>query len=340
MMKANFLSDYLTDFLLDFLPQSKGRSNNTIKSYAFAFMLFFEYMKEVKNIKAERIKLEDVKSDLVVDYLKWLKTERNCSNRTINQRRAAITSFADFIIYKCPEFSGIYRAVIAVPQIKTEEKAISYLSLNGIKLLLKQPNTNTKSGLRDLCLLHVMFETAARVQEVIDLTPSSVRLSGEISTILLHGKGNKVKTVPVSDDVSDILKTYMESVGLDGQENLQKPLFPNKQGGKLSRNAVNNILVKHADAARKINPSLVPEKLSCHSIRHSKAMALIEKGVELIHIRDFLRHKSVRTTEIYAKVNPKFNFEAIKKAYENVNEVVPRWKGDKGIMDMLRKLSK
>ena len=108
----------------------------------------------------------------------------------------------------------------------------------------------------------------------------------------------------------------------------------------MTRNGINNILVKYVKMANKKNPSLVPDHLSCHAIRHSKAMCLLESKVELMHIRDFLGHKSVLTTEIYARVNPKFTFEAVKNAYKNITaENIPSWKGNGELMGMLKNLA-
>jgi site-specific recombinase XerD len=109
----------------------------------------------------------------------------------------------------------------------------------------------------------------------------------------------------------------------------------------MTRNGINNILIKYVEMAKEKDASLIPTHLSCHAIRHSKAMALLESNVQLIHIRDFLGHKSVLTTEIYARVNPKYTFEAVKNAYKNItNDEIPLWEGNNELLTMLKNISK
>jgi integrase/recombinase XerD len=159
--------------------------------------------------------------------------------------------------------------------------------------------------------------------------------------ICVHGKGNKYRSIPLPDNQVALLRHYMNQSSLLNRENFHKPLFPNYQGQKMTRNGINNILIKYVKMANKENSSLVPCHLSCHAIRHSKAMYLLESKVELMHIRDFLGHKSVLTTEIYARINPKFTFEAVKNAYKNITaENIPVWKGNSALMVMLKNLAK
>jgi len=293
-----------------------------------------------KHISANKIMLDDFNVDNATGFLKWLHEVRGNANSTVNQRHAAISSFAAYLPYKCPECSSDCISISSIPIMNTEERIPVYLTLDGIKLLLKQPDIKTYIGIRDKCLLLTMFETAARVQEVIDLTPSSIRFTGEISVIILHGKGNKTSPVPVSQEVCSLMKEYLKAFGLDKRENQLRPLFPNKQGNKMSRNAINNILLKHCKNAKAENSLLIPDGISCHALRHSKAMALLEKGVDLIYIRDFLRHKSVQTTEIYVRANPRFVFDAVKKAYENLTDEEPKWKKSPDVLDFLKKLTR
>ncbi len=224
---------------------------------------------------------------------------------------------------------------------KTERQLIKYLPFDGIRLLLQQPNVLKGKGLRDLTLLSLMYESAARVQEIIDLTPSSLRIENKSYRVILHGKGNKSRLVPLPEKAVHILKQYMNQYKLFNRENAQKPLFPNKQGQKMTRNGVNNILRKYVNMAKEKDVKLIPEGLSCHSLRHSKAIELLESKVELIHIKDFLGHKSVITTEIYARVNPKYTFEAIKNAYKKITtDEIPIWEGNNELLDMLEKFTK
>ncbi len=331
---------YVTLFLSDYLVGEKGLSGNTVKSYSYTFLLLLRYMKEEKRIEANRLAIKNMTVDNIVGFLDWLQNERKCSNATRNQRLAAIAAFARFVQYRCPEHLYDCQRILAVPIKKGEEKILSYLTVGGIKLLLRQPDRTTIRGIRDFTLVALMYESAARVQEIIDLTPSSLRIDSAPHCIILHGKGNKNRLVPLPEDLVTVIREYMKKTGLDKRENYDRPIFPNPRHQKMSRNGMNNVLTKYVRMARKENPALVPEGISCHSIRHSKAMALLEAGVELMHIRDFLGHRSVLTTEIYARVNPKFTFEAVKSAYGNISEEIPMWEGDNELIERLRELAR
>jgi integrase/recombinase XerD len=343
MKQPTDFAKYLTGFLKNYLTNERGMSNNTIKSYSYTFILFINYMRDIKNININKLSFIHLTRSLIIDFLNWLQDNRGCSDATRNQRLAAISSFIKYAEYMNP--AGLFEChqILSIPVKKMERKIISYLTIDGMKLLLQQPDTakGKGKGMRDLALLSLMYESAARVQEIIDLTPSALYLTGKPYRVLLHGKGNKYRTVPLPEKEVQILLSYMTTYDLLNRQNAQKPVFPNNQGQKMTRNGVNNILIKYVKMSKAKDENLIPDNISCHSLRHSKAMQLLESKVELIHIKDFLGHKSVITTEIYARVNPKFTFEAVKGAYKNITtDTIPVWEGNNEILSMLKGLVK
>lgn len=341
MKQVTDFARLLSGFLNNYLPHEKGVSANTLKSYSYTFILFIKYMHENRNVPVTSLSFAHLKKDLVVGFLEWLQNERGCGEATRNQRLAAISSFIKYAEYMNPDHLFDCHQILSIPAKKAESKILNYLNIDGLKLLLQQPNTQRTKGLRDLALLSLMYESAARVQEIIDLTPTSLFTTNKPYKVILYGKGNKCRSIPLPDKQVVLLRQYMSQSSLLDRENAQKPLFPNYQGQKMTRNGVNNILVKYLKMAKEKSPSLVPDHLSCHGMRHTKAMHLLESKVELIHIRDFLGHKSVLTTEIYARTNPKFTFEAVKNAYKNITtDNIPVWKGNNEIMVMLKNLAK
>lgn len=217
---------------------------------------------------------------------------------------------------------------------------MNYFSLDGIKLLLSMPDTSTKSGRRDLALLSLMYDTGARVQEIADLTPQRVRFE-KPATIRLHGKGNKTRIVPMMDAQVALLKQYMTEQKLLRSEEQPHPLFRNKCGKKLTRAGIAYILNKYVTMARNTNPDLVPDNISCHCLRHSKAMHLLQSGVNLVYIRDFLGHYSVQTTEVYAKADSRQKRQALEKAYVDVTpNADPVWQENSDLLEWLVSLGK
>lgn len=334
-MKPTDFSKYLTGFLTRYLSHERGASTNTIKAYRDTFVLFITFM-ECKNVKVGKLTLEKISKEIVIEFLGWIQTERNCSSSTRNARLAAIHSFFRYVQYQHPENLYEYQKILSIKLKKTERLPMSYLTIDGITLLLQQPDMATSRGRRDLALLSLMYDTGARVQELIDLTPSMIRLDGPC-TIRITGKGNKTRIIPMLEQQVRLLKNYMEEHNLLEPHANMYPLFCNGRQEKLTRAGVNYILLKYAGMARKKNSKLIPEKISCHSLRHSKAMHLLQAGVNLVYIRDILGHVSVQTTEIYAKADSRQKREAIEMAYTDVRpKENPQWLTNDKLLEWLK----
>jgi integrase/recombinase XerD len=179
------------------------------------------------------------------------------------------------------------------------------------------PDTNLHSGRRDLSVLALMYDTGARVQEIADLKVADIRIKAP-ATIRLTGKGNKTRIIPLMPQTMSIVKKYMADYGLLDETKQANPLFFNRKNEKLTRAGLSYILNKYVDRAKASNKELFLEKMSAHVLRHSKAMHLLQSGVNLIYIRDFLGHSSVTTTEIYAKSDPEIKRKAIEEASPKV----------------------
>ena len=183
-----------------------------------------------------------------------------------------------------------------------------------------------------------MYDTGARVQEIIDLTPESIYIASTPYTIRLLGKGQKYRIVPLMEEQVTFLKQYIEENRLGEECRLKHPLFFNSRGEKLTRAGVAFILKTYVEMAKALNPDLIPESVSCHSLRHSKAMHLLQAGVNLVYIRDILGHASIQTTEIYARADSKQKREALEKAYINLvteTDKTPMWERNQNLLDWL-----
>jgi site-specific recombinase XerD len=339
-MKPTNFSKSLTDFLTSYLPGERGVSHNTILSYKDAFLLFIQYMQDQKGIKVNRLDFNVITKNCIVEYLDWLQKERGCGNSTRNSRLAAMHSFFRYLQYQYPEKIYECQKILSIPLKKKENPIINYLTLDGIKLLLEGPDLSTKRGRRDLALLSLMYDSAARVQEIIDLTPLMVRLD-KPCIIKLIGKGAKARIVPLMDAQVKFLKDYIVENKLHEPYANKYPMFQNSRKEKLTRAGLNHILTKYANQARDKNQKLIPEKLSCHSLRHSKAMHLLESGVNLVYIRDILGHTSVQTTEIYARADSQKKREAIERAYSDINpKDTPPWLTNDNLLGWLKEFGR
>lgn len=337
-MKPTDFSKYISDFFVKYLPGEQGVSHNTITAYKHTFILLITFMEEKKAVKMKHLTFGHITKEIVIEFLNWLQKERGNSNSTRNARLAALRAFYCYLQYHAVESSNECQRILSIRNKKAEQKPINYLTVEGIALILRQVNLSTVHGRRDLALLSLMYDTGARVQEIVDLTPSSVRFDKPY-IIRIRGKGNKVRIVPMLDTQVEHLKNYMDEHNLMGSYANHYPLFFNKRKEKLTRGGITHILLKYVKVAREKSPSLIPNDIGCHSLRHSKAMHLLQANVPLVYIRDFLGHASVTTTEIYARVDSKQKREAIEKAYVDVlPSESPLWVSNDNLLDWLKSL--
>jgi len=183
-------------------------STHTISSYKFTFVLFISFMEQQKRLNVSKIELKDITKESVVEFLDWLQSKRKCSDATRNVRLAGIHSFFRYLQYQHPENLSEWQRILSIKAKKSKTEAINYLTIDGIKLLLEQPDTSTHKGRRDLAMLALMYDCAARVQEISDLKPSSIRLNKPY-TIKIIGKGNKARIVPLMEEEIAHIKKYM-----------------------------------------------------------------------------------------------------------------------------------
>jgi len=337
-MKPTDFSKYLTDYMTQYLPVECGVSINTIQTYSHTFVIFLHFMKEEERIHPEHLHLADITKQKVICFLDWLEKERECSVSTRNARLATLHSFFRFIQYR--DVAGLkqWQEILSIRFKKNTSPEMEYLTVEGLKHFLNQPDIQTKYGRRDLALLGLLYDSGARVQELINTTPADLRFD-ETTTIKLTGKGNKARIVPLSSAQVQNLKSYMTENKLFEYQNKAHPLFPNPQNNRLSRVAVLDIVKKYAAMARLSAPDLIPSKIGCHSFRHSKAMHLLEADINLVYIRDFLGHVSTTTTEVYARASAKKKMEALQKLNPSiVSNKKTSWQKNGQLLDWLKNL--
>ena len=227
--------------------------------------------------------------------------------------------------------------MISIPIKKSQKPTVPHLSSEAIQLLLSQPDKTTIKGRRDLTLLSVLYDSGCRVQELIDLSVRDVILDNS-PILILKGKGNKTRRVPIMKNTVSLLNYYINEHGLNQPWKKDYPLFINKQKGRLTKEGIAYIINCYVKGAQEISNSL-PEKVSPHMFRHSKAMHLLQAGVNLIYIRDFLGHTDIKTTEIYAKADTELKRKAIENAYPDlVDSTMPDWNHDAALLEWLNKL--
>ena len=297
-MNPTCFARYMSKYLTEYLPGIQGVSYNTIASKRDAYILLLKYLDDTQNIKAEDVDIPLLTRETIIKYLDWLEKSRGSSVSTRNIRLAAIKSLFSYIQTQTPDYIYQCQQILSIPRKKEPGHTLEYLTIEGIKSVLDAVETSSRTGFRDLTLLSLMYDSAARVQEIADLSVNDFRAE-KPSTLRLTGKGSKTRIVPLMSTTSDLVSKYISIYHPSYRGEYNVPLFSNRKKEKLTRAGIAYILKKYIKIAREKQPDLIPETVSPHGLRHSKSMHMLQAGVPLIYIRDFLGHSEISTTEIY-----------------------------------------
>lgn len=340
-MKQTDFARVLTRFLSNYLPSQRNVSTNTIKSYRDTFKQVLMYFNLELDIKPEFLTLDKIKTENIKGFLLWIERTRNVSVNTRNQRLAAIHSFYRYTQSEHPELLLECQKILGIPFKKKEIKLVEFLSHDCLKCILEQPDTNRRVGRRDLTIIATLYDTGARVQELIDLKTRDVRLT-KPSTITLTGKGKKRRNVPIMGKTRELLEGYMNENRLLENGKQDHPLFYNSNRQPFTRPGIAYILDKYLKKAKQTDSDFMfPDRLNPHLMRHTKAMHLLESGVNLIYIRDLLGHVHVTTTEVYLRANIEMKRKALESAYiEVVTQDIPVWDEDSTLLGWLQDFCK
>jgi site-specific recombinase XerD len=326
----------LRRFLTAHLAGLRGCSPNTVISYRDTFKLLIIFFRDDKSIPPEKLALDLIDADAITDFLNWLQTSRHNSVSTRNQRLAAISSFYRWMQAQDPARMACRQDILAIPAEKRTQPGINHLSVTQTRLLLAQPDRSTRRGRRDATLLATLYDTAARVQELADLTVRDIRLEPP-PLIALTGKGGKTRHVPLGENTAALLNAYLDEHRLNRPGRDDDVVFVNQHRSKLSRGGIAWILHKYQAKTR--DPILVNADLSPHVLRHSRATHLYEAGVPLPYIRDILGHVELSTTEIYARASTEAKRKALEAAYADiVTDDLPEWNQNPGLLNWLATL--
>lgn len=308
MKKKIFLSQ-LGDYFDVYLPDVRRASDNTISAYGYSFSLFFEFLYEVKGIQHSSVTYKILTPALFDEFVLWMTNTRNYSATSVRQRLTAISSFLKYASQREITALKPYTSISDLARPKGTQKEFSYFSIDEMRIILSLPNPQKYLGTRDLVFLSVLYDTAARAQEMCNLRVGDIRFGAPVK-LKIHGKGKKEREVPVSGEVAALIKFYLKQNGWTSKDR-DTYLFLSQSKEKMTVACVRSIVKKYVNLARNAHPELFMEdSYSPHSFRHSKAVHMVEAGIDLIYIRNFLGHEHIGTTEIYARVGQ----EAVTKA--------------------------
>lgn len=312
-------SYYLSKFLSDYLIVERNMSDNTIRSYRKTFQILIDYLVNIKGIKLKDITFKNITREIIIEFLNYLEDEKKNSIRTRNQRLACIKSFYQYCIIDEIDNIDNIRKILSIKAKKEIKKVMNYLTEEELKTIFDSIDTSTKIGRRNLTILTLLYDTAARASEIINIKIEDIHL--EEKYIILTGKGNKQRVVPIMEQTKKLLISYYkENIILNGY------LF-NINGMRFSKNTLAEIVKKHS--------KIISKKVSPHTFRHTRAVHLLDKGVNIIYIQELLGHTSINTTMEYTKVIEKSKFDAIKEANPKLDNDLPDWNNDSDLLSQL-----
>ena len=300
------LAPTLQAFFTQRLITQRNASLQTIAAYRDTFRLLLTFAHDQTGKQPFQLDIDDLDAPLIGAFLTHLEQARGNSPRTRNARLGAIHSFYRFAALEHPEHARTIARVMAIPTKRYERNIVSYLDLDEIKALLAVPDPTTWLGRRDHALLVLIIQTGVRVSELTGLRVCDVHL-GTGAHIRVTGKGRKKRATTLTGETVKVIRAWLNE--RRGQPD--DPLFPTRQGGPLSRYAIGVVVSKHAAAAATGCPSLQAKRTSPHTLRHTNAMLLRTKGVDIATIALWLGHESTQTTHIYEHADPALKEQAI-----------------------------
>ena len=238
--------------------------------------------------------------------------------RSRNIRLSAVRSCFRLVALRDPDSIGIATQVLAIPIKRGDKKLIGYLTRPEIQALLAAPDRSKWSGRRDHALLLSLYNSGARVSEMIALQRDEVRFGAGHPFVQLTGKGRKERTIPLWPETAQVLKAWFRELG----EQTHPMAFPNARGHPLSRHGVDYLLTKAVQCATDSCPSLATKTISPHVVRHTTAMHLLQTGVDIATIALWLGHESIETTHMYLEADLAMKEKALGK----LDPVESEWK--------------
>ena len=319
---THVIAKFIKRFFSHYLPVRKGLAANTILAYRDAIKLLLCYASDTLHKSVEALCVEDIDESLVLDFLEHVESTRGCSPRTRNARLAAIRAFFGFIAREEPSLLLHSQMIRTIPLKRTQHKTVDYLEENEMQALLNAVNLNSRTGLRDKALLLLLYNTGARVSEIVELKVADLRLDGAAQVKLL-GKGNKYRSCPLWPETREALEDYLKQRTAKNPATQQ--LFLNANGSPITRFGIRHIIGKYAAKAQSQCPSIAYKTVNPHTIRHTTAMHLLRAGNDVNMVSYWLGHVDINTTHIYVEIDMEMKRRMLQKTAAPAVKKPPPW---------------
>jgi integrase/recombinase XerD len=330
------LARAIKGFFADHLPRVRGMSAHTIHSYRDSLVLLLRFVAFSRRKDTAALDFDDIGPDEVLAFLDHLEDTRRNAASTRNVRLAAVHAFVRYAAAQHPDRLEQCQRILGIPFKRSRPRTIDYLELEEIHAILSAINRSKPTGRRDHALIAMMFNTGARVNEVIGVRANDLQLIKPFQ-VVLRGKGGKTRTCPLWPQTAALLRELCTELSLD--ERSTAPVFRNRFGSRISRFGVLYVLRKYIALARVTMPTLAKKRLHPHSMRHSTAVHLLKSGVDIVTVSHWLGHASINTTNQYAAIDLEMKRQALARVEPpDKVELPPTWRTDSTITEWLESL--
>lgn len=319
-------------FFTEHLTQQRAMSPRTVATYRDAFVLFLDFAERQLHKQPTAIQLTEITPLLILGFLDHLEHERGNAVRSRNARLAALRAFLKFAAHRDVSALHVVEQALGVPMKRFERPMVGFLSRDEMLAIIGKPGASWTSQ-RDHLLLKMLYNTGARVSEIIGVRVVDLVLDGA-ACVHLHGKGRKQRTVPLWQSTAKAMRAWLR---LNPESGSTSALLPNRDGKSMSRNNVTQRLDLAVKAASNAHPRLAARHVSPHTIRHTTAMHLLQSGVDVSVIALLLGHESPTTTHQYVEADLAMKQRAMAKLQEP-DAAVPRYRAPDSLMAFLKTL--
>lgn len=309
-MKNHDIQTLIQKYFLQRLMAQRNVSLETVKSYRDTFRLYLRYMEQNHRVPPTKMTIAHFDAEHILGFLAYLDEERGNAPKTINNRLAALHSFAKYLIFELPEYSGLLSRSLSIPFHKSEKRQMEFLTEDEFEVLKGACKTDTALGCRDMLMLLLFYNTGVRVSELVGLRLCDVHISSQKDAyIRILGKGRKERCVPLWKNTAEYLADYIR----DNVCYEDSKLFANNVDGGLTRSGVRYRLDCLQKKAAEVCPSLAKKNVTPHTFRHTTALRMLQSGVDIAFIAIWLGHESIITTHKYMEADLEMKRETLEK---------------------------
>jgi site-specific recombinase XerD len=333
-MKSTSLPTLLHAFFHEWLGQQRNLSHHTVISYRDTWRLFLRFLSEHNRRPIVALSLSELDASAVLAFLQHVEEERKASIGTRNCRLSALHAFFAFVAQREPTAIALCAEIARIPTKKNNRPAMCYLEADEVEAILGQPDQSRLEGQRDYTLLAFLYNTGARIQEALDVTPAAIRFHAP-AQVRLFGKCRKERVCPLWPETVELLRALLKRKPRADNE----PLFVNCYGRPLGAAGVRFKLNQYVERAARLMPSLTKKDISPHTFRHAAGVMLVSSGTDVTVIRSFLGHENLDTTNLYARANLETKRQALERASASARPgKPPRWRRDPELLTWLDSL--